>query len=491
MPRSRAVLPRPAGGVTSHITAVTTTISTTTDDEALPEKNRVAERDDAARDHAVVGDDLADLRLQRSRRGHLQRSRSAQALRPDAAEAEEAGGGERAIVDALDAARDFSREHGAEDEAEAPVEPRARHGEERHERDGVARRRRPRRNSANDSAHRLRGREHVPGDDDERHLQREWDQLPETASPGIDHLRQARRRKRDAGDDHDQGGEEREDEGIGHPPLGPIGQRERHAREDSRFRRRVRIFCGTRVRTLHRESALERNVERCAGLGADVVHRDARMQLGEDEPAALFHFEHAQIGDDEINDAQAGDRQRALFQNLRAAVLGRVLHHRHDALHSGDEIHRATGPFDHLAGNHPIRDVAFVRHLECAENGEIDVAAANHGERIGAGEKGRAGHRRDGLLAGVDQVGVHLVFGRKRADAEQAVLGLQRDVHAFGNVIGHQRRDADAEIDVVAVAQFLRGALRHQLADRDFLFSPPRCLARCGTRCAFRSSRPG
>ena len=31
MPRSRAVLPRPAGGVASHITPVTTTISTATD----------------------------------------------------------------------------------------------------------------------------------------------------------------------------------------------------------------------------------------------------------------------------------------------------------------------------------------------------------------------------------------------------------------------------------------------------------------------------
>ena len=42
---------------------------------------------------------------------------------------------------------------------------------------------------------------------------------------------------------------------------------------------------------------------------------------------------------------------------------------------------------------------------------------------------------------------------------------MQRHVHAFGNVIGHQRRDADAEVDVVTVAQFLRCALGHQLAD--------------------------
>ena len=39
--------------------------------EALPKKDRVAERNDSARDHAVVGDDLADLRLQRSRCSHL------------------------------------------------------------------------------------------------------------------------------------------------------------------------------------------------------------------------------------------------------------------------------------------------------------------------------------------------------------------------------------------------------------------------------------
>ena len=47
---------------------------------------------------------------------------------------------------------------------------------------------------------------------------------------------------------------------------------------------------------------------------------------------------------------------------------------------------------------------------------------------------------------------------------------MQRDVHAFGNVIGHQRRDADAEIDVVTVAQFLRGALRHQIAHGRIFF---------------------
>jgi hypothetical protein len=64
----------------------------------------------------------------------------------------------------------------------------------------------------------------------------------------------------------------------------------------------------------------------------------------------------------------------------------------------------------------------------------------------------------------------------ERTDAEQAVLGLQRHVHAFGDVVGHQRRDADAEVHVIAVAQFLRGALRHQFTDGRVLLRGRRAL---------------
>ena len=40
-----------------------------------------------------------------------------------------------------------------------------------------------------------------------------------------------------------------------------------------------------------------------------------------------------------------------------------------------------------------------------------------------------------------------------------------------GNMMRHQRRDADAEIDIVTVAQLLRSALCHQFADRIFFFA--------------------
>src|ERR1700693_540514 len=92
------------------------------------------------------------------------------------------------------------------------------------------------------------------------------------------------------------------------------------------------------------------------------------------------------------------------------------------------------------------------------------MPAAHHAEGFGAGEiagRRQFAHR---LLAGVDQVGVFLALVRKRAHAEHAVLALHADFDAVGDVVRHQRRDADAEIDVIAVAQFLGGARGHLFA---------------------------
>ena len=92
------------------------------------------------------------------------------------------------------------------------------------------------------------------------------------------------------------------------------------------------------------------------------------------------------------------------------------------------------------------------------------MPAADHGEAGRAVEIGAVRQFADGLLARIDQVGIDLVGVRERPDAKHAVLALQRDMHALRNVVGDQRRDADAEIDVIAVAQFLRGAGRHLVA---------------------------
>src|SRR3546814_12835739 len=89
---------------------------------------------------------------------------------------------------------------------------------------------------------------------------------------------------------------------------------------------------------------------------------------------------------------------------------------------------------------------------------------ADHGEGVVAAEIASPLARSDGLLAGVDQVGVELVLGRVRADPEQAVFRLQPDIHAVGDVVGHQGRPDAAEVDVHADGALTGGSRRHYIA---------------------------
>ena len=97
-------------------------------------------------------------------------------------------------------------------------------------------------------------------------------------------------------------------------------------------------------------------------------------------------------------------------------------------LAAGDQVHRAAHALDHLAGDHPVGEVAVRGHLHRAQDRAVDVAAADHRERLGRREVGAARQLGDRLLAGVDQVGILLALVRERADAEHAVLRLQHDV---------------------------------------------------------------
>ena len=143
-------------------------------------------------------------------------------------------------------------------------------------------------------------------------------------------------------------------------------------------------------------------------------------------------LEHAQVGDDHVDHALAGDRQRAALEDLRAAVLGGVLHqHDHAPARRRPGPSRRRAPSPSCPGTIQLARSPFSATSSAAEDRQVDVPAADHRERIGAGEEARARDRGDGLLAGVDQVRVDLVLGRERADAEQAVLRLQRDVDAL------------------------------------------------------------
>ena len=89
------------------------------------------------------------------------------------------------------------------------------------------------------------------------------------------------------------------------------------------------------------------------------------------------------------------------------------------------------------------------------------MAAADHAKGISGRKIGRAGKFRDGFFARVDEVGIDFGIERIRADAEHAVFRLQNYVHAFWHVVGHQRGHANAQVDVVAVAQLQRNPPRN------------------------------
>src|ERR1051325_10163447 len=188
-----------------------------------------------------------------------------------------------------------------------------------------------------------------------------------------------------------------------------------------------------------------------------LLGRHARREL--DEPQAIVgDVEDAVVGDDPVDAGRAGERQLAALEDLLLPLLRDVLHRHDEALGRGHEIHRPAHPLHHRPRHHPIGNVALGRDLHGPENRDVDLAAADHSEGVGAGEIRRARNDRHGLLAGVDEVGVDVFVARERPQSEDAVLRLQDDFDPLGDAVGHERRHADAEVDVIAVAQLLRGA---------------------------------
>src|SRR5690606_3537436 len=172
-----------------------------------------------------------------------------------------------------------------------------------------------------------------------------------------------------------------------------------------------------------------------------------------------------QVGDDEVDHADTGQRQCALWQEFEVfgtvLLACHVLHQDDDTSHAGDEIHGAAHTLDHFSRDHPIGQIAFFRHLHGAQYGQIYLAAAYHGERFCRREKRRTRQGGDCLLARIDQVCVDFFFGRKRANSQQAVFGLQPDLDTGWYMISHQGGHAYTQVDVEAVSQFARCARSH------------------------------
>src|SRR5262249_60740112 len=101
----------------------------------------------------------------------------------------------------------------------------------------------------------------------------------------------------------------------------------------------------------------------------------------------------------------------------------------------GDEVPGSTHAFDHLARTHPVAEVPVPGDLHGAQDREIDVPAADHGEAVGRREIACGRNLGDRLLAGVDEVRVFLAFVREWTESEHAVLALQLHAHARGDIV--------------------------------------------------------
>ena len=103
------------------------------------------------------------------------------------------------------------------------------------------------------------------------------------------------------------------------------------------------------------------------------------------------------------------------------------------------------------------------------------MAAADKGEGGGGVNVAAALGRLSGRSAGVRLVeGLRLVGSGFGAGADNAVLGLQDDVHALRQVGGNHRGQADAQVDHVAVLQLGGDTLGNKALDlRLFHYSFP------------------
>src|SRR5215472_573065 len=92
------------------------------------------------------------------------------------------------------------------------------------------------------------------------------------------------------------------------------------------------------------------------------------------------------------------------------------------------------------------------------------MPASDHRERLGARKICSARYLRDRLFTGIDQVRVFFALEWEGPDAKHAVLTLQDNLNAGGNVVRHQRRHADPEVNVEAISQLTGNALHDTLA---------------------------
>jgi hypothetical protein len=115
-------------------------------------------------------------------------------------------------------------------------------------------------------------------------------------------------------------------------------------------------------------------------------------------------------------------------------------------------------------GDHPVGQVAQLGHFHGAQHGQINMAAENltqskwpghrrdldlpsdHRKAVVASEIRRPRNHRHSFFPGVDEVRIYILRGGEGPEPQNAILGLEEDLHVVGNVIGGEHRHPDSQI---------------------------------------------
>jgi hypothetical protein len=97
------------------------------------------------------------------------------------------------------------------------------------------------------------------------------------------------------------------------------------------------------------------------------------------------------LGNDQVRRAGACERERALLDYLWIPLPGQVRGRHDHCFCPHEQVHRPTYAQDRLAGDGPVGYTSQPVHLKRTEHGDGNVAAPDHGERLGALRKSATG----------------------------------------------------------------------------------------------------
>ena len=137
----------------------------------------------------------------------------------------------------------------------------------------------------------------------------------------------------------------------------------------------------------------------------------------------------ASLGDDQVDPANRGQRQRAPLDQFGGA-FGGVRHRDDDPSGAGHEIHRPAHSRHHDPRHQPVREMALFVHLQATEHRHVEMPAADQPERHRGVDRTGARPGTDRPAAGVGQIRPGKPFLGQRQHADQSVFGLKEHLHA-------------------------------------------------------------